>query len=350
MLEFSAGTLDLLTIHHIGNPKLEEGVIVSEKLFELQDENLGSILIPFFLNGFEKTNEVFRLIRETSNGEPNEVLQIVADLFDKKVDFLTASQDLARYFHRLIEDPKHKAGEFYVAYFRQLQVEGESHEAIGLFKSESKETYLKVFPVQGSFDISYEREGINLNKLDKACLIYNTDRSEGFKVAAFESGSRVGSSFWKDDFLKLKIRNDHYAQTQNVLGVYKNFITERLDEEFEISKADKIDLLNKSMKYFKEKDTFDIEEFSNEVIANDTGIAMFKDFKKSYEQEFDMPIADSFEISEAAVKKQARAFKSILKLDKNFHIYIHGNKELIEKGFDQEKEMNYYKVFFKSEE
>lgn len=35
---------------------------------------------------------------------------------------------------------------------------------------------------------------------------------------------------------------------------------------------------------------------------------------------------------------------------KIFHIYIHGNKNLIEKGFDEEKSMNFYKVYFKEEQ
>ncbi|MGN6534001.1 MAG: nucleoid-associated protein, partial [Ginsengibacter sp.] len=58
---------------------------------------------------------------------------------------------------------------------------------------------------------------------------------------------------------------------------------------------------------------------------------------------------DSFIISDTAVKKQARVYKSVLKLDKNFHIYIHGNKELIEKGYDEGMKMSYYKVYFKEE-
>jgi hypothetical protein len=104
------------------------------------------------------------------------------------------------------------------------------------------------------------------------------------------------------------------------------------------------------MKYFKEKETFDIEEFGNEVIGNAEGIESFKNYKKNYEQEYESPIADNFEIAESAVKKQARAYKSVLKLDKNFHIYIHGNKDMIEKGYDDDKSMNFYKVYFREEE
>jgi len=38
-------------------------------------------------------------------------------------------------------------------------------------------------------------------------------------------------------------------------------------------------------------------------------------------------------------------FKRVLKLDKNF-TYIHDNRELVEKGFNKQKNMNYYKVGF----
>jgi len=38
---------------------------------------------------------------------------------------------------------------------------------------------------------------------------------------------------------------------------------------------------------------------------------------------------DEFDISKEALKRQTRFLKSVLKLDKNFHIYIHGNRELI---------------------
>jgi hypothetical protein len=59
-------------------------------------------------------------------------------------------------------------------------------------------------------------------------------------------------------------------------------------------------------------------------------------------------VADSFEISTQAVKKQARIFKSVLKLDKNFHIYIHGNRDMIEQGVEKDGR-KYYKIYFENE-
>ena len=276
---------------------------------------------------------------------------MASEVFADGALFHENSKNIATYLFEVADHPKIKSGELYVGYFENLQIEGDLHDAIGIFRSENKESFIKVYPEQSGFGISYEQQGININKLDKGCLIFNTEKEEGYKVVVIDTTSRTSdAAYWKDQFLVLKVRNDNFNKTQNVMDVYKNFVTEKLDQEFDVEKTDKIDLLNRSMKYFKEKETFDIDEFANEVIANEEGIELFKTYKQSYEEEFDTQIADTFDISDAAVKKQAKDFKSILKLDKNFHVYIHGNKELIEKEYDAEKGMNCYKLYFKEEQ
>ena len=350
MISFFEASLAELSIHRIGNKSADEFYVLSEESLVLADEQLKELLLQYFLSPYVKVNEIYRFFHPNDDLNLNEVYHFAEAIFEKGGNFHENSQQLAKYLYEVSSHPKIKSGELYVAYFENVQIEGETHDAIGIFKSETKETYLKVYPENAGFGVSYEQDAINISKLDKGCLIINCEKEEGYKVAVIDQTNRSAEAvYWKDEFLKLKIRNDNYNQTNNVLGVYKEFVTQKLDEDFEISKADKIDLLNKSMKYFKDKETFDIDEFSNEVIANEEGIASFKNFKKNYEEEFDTSIADNFDISEAAVKKQAKAFKSIIKLDKNFHIYIHGNKELIEKGFDDDRSMNYYKVFFKEE-
>ncbi len=351
MITFAEATLAELSIHRIGNKLQDEFYVLSENSMHIKDEMLNQLLLQYFLSPYEKINEIYRLSHPNNDLNLNEVYHFAAEIFANGSAFHENSKKIATYLYEISNHPKIKSGELYVVFFENLQIEGDLHDAIGLFKSETKESYLKVYPEQDGFGLSYEQEAININKLDKGCLIFKTDVAEGYKVAVIDQTNRNADAvYWKDEFLKLKIRNDNYNQTQNVLGVYKSFVTQKLDDDFEISKTDKIDLLNRSMKYFKEKDSFDMDEFSNEVIANKEGIESFKSYKKNYEEEFDTPIADNFDISDAAVKKQAKAFKSILKLDKNFHIYIHGDKELIEKGFDDEKSMNYYKVYYRDEQ
>jgi len=351
MISFFESSLSHLSIHHVGNPLQDERYALSDNPISLADETLKGILNLYFSSPFGKINEIYHLYHPNDDLNLNEVYHFAESIFDNPNAFHENSKQLAKHLYNVSNHPKIKAGELYVAYFKDVQVEGELWDAIGLFKSETKETYLKVYPEKHGFGLSYEQEAININKLDKGCLIFNTEKENGYKVAVIDNTNRGQEAiYWKDEFLKLKIRNDNYHQTNNVLGVYKNFVTKNIDTEFEVSKADKIDLLNRSMKYFKEKESFDLDEFNNEVIVNEQGIASFLNYKKGFEDEFETPIPDSFDISAAAVKKQSRVYKSVLKLDKNFHIYIHGNKELIEKGFDEDKHMNYYKVYFKEEQ
>ncbi len=350
MITFFETSLDILSVHRLGNKALDEFYILSDQALSINDEVLKNLLIKYFLSSFEKTNEVYRFTHSSGDNNLNELFHFSSMIFSEKDSFHDLSGNITKYLYDISNHPKIKSGELYIGLFNNLQLEGELLNAIGIFKSETKESYLKVSPEKGGFSISYEEDAINIQKLDKGCLIFNTEKEDGYKVILIDQTNRTDAAYWKDEFLQLKIRNDSFNKTNTTLGVYKNFITSKIDEEFDISKADKIDLLNRSIKYFKEKESFDLDEFSEEVIENPKAIESFKKFSKAYNEEFDAEIDQPFDISEAAVKKQSRVFKSVLKLDKNFHIYIHGNKDLIEKGFDDNKSMNYYKVYFKEEQ
>ena len=349
MVSFFEASLSELSIHKVGNKLSDEPLILSEQSSKVEDEVLSGLLMQYFVKPFEKQNEVFHFFHPAEDLNLNEVFHFAELIFQDPSTFHTCTQQIAKHLYDISNHPKIKSGELYLGYFTGLQIEGELHDAIGIFKSETKEPFITIQQQGKEFELGYEPEAININKLDKGCIIFNTGKEEGYKVTIIDQTNRSEAVYWIDEFLKLKIRNDNYNQTNTVLKVYKDFVSQQIDKEFEISKTDKIDLLNRSINYFKERDQFDINEFSNEVLANERGIESFKNYKESYEKEFDTSIEDSFLISNAAVKKQARVFKSVLKLDKNFHIYIHGDKELIEKGYDEKMNMNYYKVYFREE-
>lgn len=351
MITSFEASLTQLSVHKVGNKSQDEYFVLSDNTLTIQDEMLNNLLMQYFLKPFEKVNEVYRFMHSSDDLALNEVNHFAKKCFADKERFHEYSQQITRHLYDVSTHPKIKSGEVYIALFNQVQIEGELHQAIGIFKSETKETYLKVYPDAGGFALSYEQEAINIQKLDKGCLIIDTEGDEGYKVVVIDQTNKTQDAavYWKDDFLKLKIRNDSFNQTTNVLGLYKNFITEKIDDDFQISKPDKIDLLNKSMKYFKEKETFDFDEFSNEVIGNETAASSFKTMVQNYEQEFETPLSKGFEISGQAVMKQKSSYKSVLKLDKNFHVYIHGDRTLLEQGFDDGKGMNYIKLFYQKE-
>lgn len=351
MVFSTEAVLQTLSIHKSGHKGADETYRLSEQPVKLEDELLSKLLMQYFLDPFTKVNELFSFYHTSGDLNLNEMYHFAEAIFENVDSFHENSQQITKHLYDISTHPKIKSGEVYVAYFNKLQIEGENWDAVGIFKSENKETYLKVVTESEGYNFGYEQDAINIKKLDKGCLIFNTQKEQGYKVVVIDQTNRNGEAvYWTDEFLQLKIRNNEYHQTQSTLSIYKNFITQQVDEEFDLSKTDKIDLLNKSINYFKEKDHFDINEFSQEVIGNEEGIESFKNYKKNYEEEHELESVDSFAISDAAVKKQARVFKSILKLDRNFHIYIHGNKELIEKGYDEEKNMNFYKVYFREEE
>jgi hypothetical protein len=350
MISFFEASLKQLSVHHTGNKLLEEYYKLSDAPLVVNDEIMSNLLMQFFLKPFEKSNEVFRFYHPNNNLSLNDVYSFVSEMFNEPDGHHEGSELLAKHLYDVANHPKIKSGELYVAYFEKVQIEGEQLDAIGIFKSETKDTYLSVYPQNDGFGMSYKQDGISINKLDKGCLIFNTEKAEGYKVVVFDQEKANHAIYWKDEFLQLAIRNDDYSKTANVMGVIKNFITEKLDDDYELSKASKIDLLNRSAKYFKEKERFDQAEFGAEVIGNDEAVKLFTDYKTNYENDYEVGIGESFEISEPAVKAKVRQFKNEIKLDKNFKVSVLGSKELIEKGFDEDKSMNFYKLYFRDEE
>lgn len=339
-----------LSIHHVGNKSNDEFYILSKEPVAIhQDETLQSLLMQYFMKPFSKISEVYRFFHPNEVLELNEVYHFTKAFFAGETPFHLYSEQVAKYLYEVSDHPKIKAGELYVVAMNNVQLEGEDHQAVGIFKSENKEAYLKVYPQQDGFGLEYEQEAININKLDKGVLIVNTEGEEGFKVMVVDQTNQSEARFWKDDFLQLKSRNDDFQQTGNMMKLYKNFVHEKLDEVFELDKVDKIDLLNRSMDYFKTKETFDNVEFEEEVIGNAKAASLFNDYKEQFGNEYDMPIQAQFEIAAPAVKKMQSSYKSVLKLDKNFHIYVHGKREYMEHGYDEDKGMSYYKLYYTNE-
>lgn len=346
MLIFSETTIDQISVHKVGSKYNDENIRFSKSILNL-DDNIKDLLSKYFLSPF-KSNEYFNFYHETDLGL-NEVFHYSAKIFENPDELLDQSVNLAKHLYENSTHPNIQGGEFYTVYLQDIDFEGEIVDAIGLFKSETRETFLKVYPTEQNYIIESE-QGIDIKKLDKGCLILNLEKEKGFVVATVDKTNKgEDARYWIDDFLKIKQREDEYYHTENVMKMYKDFVVKELPNEYEITKADQADMINKSKKFFKETDNFQLEDFSEQVFEDKGLIDSFNNYKKVYESENEVQISNEFEISSSAVKKQSRVFKSVIKLDKNFHIYVHGNREYIVKGFDEKTGMNYYQVFFKEE-
>ncbi|MCB0756006.1 MAG: nucleoid-associated protein, partial [Flavobacteriales bacterium] len=283
-----------------------------------------------------------------SDMELNEVYTYVQQIFANPETNHEQSVKLAKHLFECSTHPKIKGGEFYVVYFKHCLLNDELVDAVGLFKSENKDTFLKVNPSGDGFIVKTD-QGVNINKLDKGCIIFDANADEGYLVAVVDNTNKqVEARYWIDDFLHLRQMEDAYFHTQSVMAMAKSFITKELPQQFEVEKADQADLLNRSIKFFKEQESFNMNDFEAEVIVQPEVISQFQQYKHDYEHEREMYIPDAFDISERAVKKKQGTFKSVIKLDKNFHIYVHGDRSLIERGQDSDGR-KYYKVYYDEE-
>jgi hypothetical protein len=347
MLDFSNARLTDLAIHKVGSKLREESLQISKGLAYLSGDEVMPLLLKYFLNPFDG-NE-YHNFTHASDVNLNEVFTYSKNIFADEKSFYLQSIHIAKHLFEVSTHPNIKTGELYVCYFQNCRVDNETCDAIGIFKSENKDAFLKVEPAEDSYMVATEN-GININKLDKGCLVFKLNEEEGFKVCVVDKGNKSEEAvYWKENFLKIRPCADNYHHTKNYLNLTKEFVTERLGDEAEVSKADKIEILNKSIEYFKSREQFDEQEFAQEVFEDKQEmIRSFSEYKESYQQEKEVDFSDVFEISAPAVKKQQKVFKSVLKLDKNFHVYIHGDTSKIQKGVD-ENGKKYYILYYEEE-
>lgn len=343
--DFTQANLEQLITHHVGNRQRDENIILSAKPTEVNDDSI-DYLLAYFLQTIKV--EEFYSFSHSVQLDMNEVFTTVADLFANPKKFVEHSQSIAKLLYEQSTHPKIKEGELNIAYLSNLVLDNETVNAIGIFKSETDVPFIKMKSSEKHFTISHDM-GFELKGIDKGCLIFNTDKENGYKLLIIDTANKAAEAqYWKDDFLKVKPINNEFHQTNQFMGIAKNFVTKQIAQEFDVSKADRIDLLNRSVAYFKTHDNFDKAEFEEEVFKDQSLIKSFRDFDNNYRENNAIELDDSFEISPQAVKKQAKVFKSVLKLDKNFHVYIHGDRSLIQQGVENDGR-KYYKIYFEQE-
>lgn len=333
-----------LAVHIVGNKIADDGCVLSNECLVISD-NLKNILTNYFLSSFS-SDEYYHLFHDT-NLELNEVFSYVSEIFNNPSSFHKQSINLAKHLYNESVYPNIKAGEFYVVYFKGTTVDGEEVDVLGLFKTEKKDLFLKT-TVQNNNVCVTEDEGVNLKKLDKGCLIFNINKNEGYIIAVIDNTNKESQAkYWIKHFLHICQIKNAYSNTENVMSLTKSFVAKALPQSGELSKKDQIELLNKSLEYFKENKSFNIANFEEEVISRPEIIAQFREYKEEYESARDISIDNDFQLSETAIKKQQRSYTRAINLDKEIQIIINGNTDRIEKGSDSKGK--FYKIYYNDE-
>ncbi len=347
MFEFGNVALEKFIIHQVGSSFDPTSLLLSESELVIHDPDLRQVLLSYFLSSF-KPGAFYEFDIEQGTDAHN-MYQYVSAIFSNPKNFKENSDNIAKWLHNTSQHPNIKTGELYVGLFKDLTIEGQVVDCLGIFKSENKDIFLKVFHNDQQIMAEYDK-GVSIRKLDKGCLIFNIHGEQGYKITIVDKVNKSAEAqYWKTDFLNLRQISDNYYQTEYLMQVCKQFGNEVLTEENNVEKAQQIAFLQRSNDYFKNVERFDNEEFTKKVIGHDEAIDAFEDYKKQFTENYGVEFADNFPVSKPAVVKGRKYFRPVIKLDKNFHLYVHGNPDFIERGFDSAKQMNYYKLFFNEE-
>lgn len=329
-------------LHVVGNKSEDEGVFLSDKSIELNEETSG-ILQKYLLG--QVTTDGYSEFWHESQMELNEVYSFVKSIFEDNSVFEEKSASIAKHLYACSTHPKIKSGELCVVYFKNIIVDTVTCDAVGLFKSENKDTFLRVVMDGGRSSIMSET-GININKLDKAAIIFNTQVENGYWVTVIDRTNKATEAkYWTDDFLKVKPCNNSYNQTENLIAMTRSFVS-RLPEEG--NRSEKALMVQRSMEAVKAS-TVKMDEYALEVFKDEEVARQFSEFTRKRSEGDGFGLEGEIKISQQAVKKKQTTTLTTVKLDGNFDIRIHGGEQLIEQGYDEEKGMKYYKLYYREE-
>lgn len=350
MIKLLTAELQSVSLHFIGNKTKDEDLVLTDTEVNISDLSLVEILTTYFTTSFYNKEDFYEF-KHTSDLNLNEIYSYVSEIFARKTNFHTNTEKIAKYLYEKTLHPKIKSGELYIAYFKNCVIKGDVVDAVGIFKSENKETFLKINQLNGEYILDYEVSGININKLDKGCIVFNLNKESGYKVCIIDNANKnIEAQYWKDDFLNVVPCSDGFHNTKNYMSLCKGFVAQSKGSENELDRTDKIEILNKSLSFFKNNTHFDIDNFASQVFQNEEMQNSFIEYRNEIINKKKIQVSDEFDISSTAVKNQSKSFKSVLKLDKNFHIYIHGDKNLIEKGVDERTGKKFYKIYYDHED
>lgn len=340
MIEIQEASIRKLTFQKIGNEFQKPTTPFS---YEYDNEEEEEILKKIFLKPFASSAATYEFTHSIDL-DLNPLFKLSKSIFQGN-NIETVSQQILQHLKTTSRHPNIKDGDLFIVKYDDVKLNNQHYTALGIYKIENKENFIETNSSSNEEIKLKIKQGISGRKLDKACLILLTD--EPYTILVIDNGNNE-TDFWLNDFLSIELKNDFINNTSQFLSLTKSFITDQFTEEYQTSKPDQIDLLNRSLQYFKKHETFDKSEFENEVLVDKNVIKSFQNFDESYCKENGIDVKSNFEIAPQAVKKQAKIFKSVLKLDRNFHIYIHGSTEMIEQGTD-ENGRKFYKIFYHEE-
>jgi len=337
---YTEAEIKKVAIHTVGNKLKGDSYLLSDQEIILGGQEMEEYFLKTTLKPI-KNDKFFTF----NNSKNNKVYDLIQPMMDGK-DFIKNSKEISKHLFDVFNEPKAEGGHLVFVQYRNVIVDDELKDAIGIFKLKKAEKRLIINPNSTRYEVGFSNS-YDLSKIDKGVMIYDYDSENGYLISVLDKPSKNEIiQYWSESFLDIVSRQDTIYYTNNALDVVQDFVLEGMPADTKT--IDKINLLNDSIKYCKENVEFDYDDFAKEVFKDNYDD--FLKYKKDFELENNLESKDSFYVDEATVKKRAKKFKTIIKLDDNFNIVVkEGSNSMIDQGTD-ETGRKYYKLFYKVEE
>lgn len=348
MIKRNKATISKFIIHKIGNKFNDTRNLFSEKPVVF-DENSYELMKPYLLKPFVNLAETYRF-HHHADVHMNEIFNYSKNIFEDDDSFVEISKNIVKHLYEQSNSAQIKTGDVIIALFEDIEYNEIYTSALGIFKIENKIDFFQTYVDGESMDVMVQR-GISTKKIDKGCLIINSSDDEGFVVLSVDNNN-YDSQYWSKNFLNIKYADDKNNHTKTYIEMCKDFSSEVLKVDF--GSQEQSHFLAKTIDFFKENDTINIHDFKDEVFEKEEQKELFDDYKKVFESEKDVLVRNQFHVSDIVVKKQKQKIKTIIKLDTNIQIKLDveapdASSEYLELGYDEEKKMKFYKVYFNKE-
>lgn len=342
--------IESISLHRVGNKNKNEGLFLSENPFALNDETTG-LLKEYFFKPFREKEENYYKFTNEVDVEFNEIYKIVSEIFDDPGSLHINSKKIATHLFEQSNHPHIKSGEVYVVHFTDVLQDNVKVDAVGIFKSELKHDFLQFQEKGNNLDIVIQ-QGININKLDKGCLILNSNKEEGYKILSVDS-NRYDTKYWLENFLDVDPLADENFYTKNYLKFCQNFAKDVVFPAED--KQQEVLFMNRAVNHFAKNDKFKETNFLNEVMENPEFIPEFKNYKVEKGPKYSVEDVSNFDIANKAVTDARRKIKNVINLDTNIQIKLdfinaESAEKFVEKGWDEDRQMYYYLVYFNKEQ
>lgn len=243
MLDVSSARITRCVVHRVGNRLREEGCELSQQEVH-GTAKLHGTLLRHYLAPLAKSGEDFEFYHE-SDISLNAARQFSTRILVDSGNFLDVSQSIVKHLYSVSTHPSIAEGEFIAILFQDVRIDGSSHDALGLYKIEQRETFLDIERSNDSINL-IELNGIPVTSIQKGVLIVGDDVG----IFVKESGGQQ-TKYWAELFLKARPRQTQKT-TSKLAAEFVKQVCSRIDLEAGMSlRRDLVDIFsaNETLNY-----------------------------------------------------------------------------------------------------